>query len=265
MKRMMMAAGAACALGGAAYGQVTTTPTPGAWSGQIQAGTDFSVDGDVHGGTSAPIEDLGGLNPDLAGVAATLEIGARSFDDIYDSGLVIDGQVAYGLSENAEVFGSLRFTALEDGDTQVGGAVVPALDATLPVFGEFGDYEAISLEGGYRYFFGDSGSTYRPYVAGRAGVVFVDSINATFTIPDADIAIENVAFYDSTTTYTVGVDLGLLAQVSQNGSIGVETGVRLVGDLEDDDTDIAGLGLAGINNEGQRISVPLLVTGRLTF
>ncbi len=218
----------------------------------------------MHGGVDAPVADLGALNPALAGVSATLEIEARSFDDVYDTGATFEVEAAYGLSSDAEVFGAVRYSTLDEGSVQVGGANVPALNTTLPVFGQFGEVSSIGVEAGYRRYFGVEGAM-RPYVAGRAGVAQVDAVNATFTVPDADITIANARFYGDSTVFTAGVDVGVMFPVGDRGAVGVETGVRYASSLEDDDSDIGGLGLASINNEGARWSVPVMVRGRIAF
>jgi len=263
MKRFVLAALAAFATTPAFAGPLSL-PKAGGFTVGLDVGADFSVSGDVHGGAAAPIADLGGLNPDLAGVASTLLIESRSFGDIYgETSISVGGEVGYGLSDSSQVFGAVRYVATGDGSAQVGLADVPALSAQLPVFGEFDEYAAVSLEAGYRQFFGDALA--RPYAGLRGGVAFVDSINATFTIPDAGITIENAPFYDSTATYTVGADVGVLVAATEFAAVSLETGVRYTGALDGDDSAIGGLGLAAINEEGGRLAIPVLVRGVLTF
>jgi len=240
------------------------TPKAGAWSFSLSGGPEFVLDGDVHGGTNAPVADLGPLNPSLAGVAATLQIESRDYDDVYGTLYAVQGEVAYGLDRQSELFGALTYGWADGGRLQVGGATVPALNTTLPVFGRFDDFKYWGLDAGYRYFITDSGD-FHPYVAGRASVQWVDKINATFTIPDASIALNNVRFYGDSTVWGAGLDVGFLWQAASNLSIGLETGLRYHGDLNDDDADIGGLGLSGINNTGSRWSVPVKASVRFSF
>lgn len=274
MVRIFTGAASAVALSTAAVAQsgasgLASPIEQGGWAVSGAIGVSASIGGDVHGGADAPIEDLGALNPDLAGVASELQIEERSFDDIYDSGIVLDAEIAYGLSDSDQVFGALRYTRLDEGSTQVGVAAVPALEAALPVQGEFGAYEATSVEAGYRRFFGSGGV--RPYGAVRAGVTRVGSIDATFIIPipDAlsanDIVLQDVAFYDSTTTYSIGGEAGVLFTPNARTAVGVEVGLRYTGELDGDDAAIGGLGLAAINEVGDRLEVPVLVRGIITF
>lgn len=253
------AALAVLALAGAANAQTA----PGKWTLSLEAGSEMPTDGDVHEGAIAPVADLGPLNPALAGVAAELRIEPRSYDAIYGDAFNVGFEAAYGVSENAEAFGSVRYVKSDEGTVQVGGAFVPALATTLPVFGTFGDVETWAVEAGYRQYFG--AGNIRPYLAGRLGVAFTDSVAATFAIPDANILIPDAPFYDDSTSLSAGIDLGVSWQVNDTLSLQAETGYRYVGELEDDDSAIGGLGLASINNVGDRTYVPVTLRAKFAF
>ena len=225
-------------------------------------GGDVSVSGDVHKGAIAPIADLGPLNPALAGVSAELRIGARSYDRIYGKATNFGVEMAWPMA-SGEVFGQLLSTRTSAGSTEVGGAFVPALDTTLPVYVRFEGYKAMSLEGGYRHFFGTG--KVRPYVAGRIGTTKVDGINATFTIPDAAITLTDVPFFDGGWQMSGGADLGLLWSMSEKASLGLEVGARYLGDISDDDSALSGLGLASINDAGKRTSYPVNLRLQVRF
>jgi hypothetical protein len=243
----------------------------GKFAGSVSVGAEFPVDGDVHGGATAPVASLAALNPNLPAAPAELRIQSRSFEDIYGEAITYGIEGAYGLGGNREVFGAVRRTEADEGTVQVGTAFVPALSATLPVFGTFGDLKVTSIEGGVRQYFG--ASAFKPYVAGRAGVAFVDEIRASFSVPvpagvgtePNDINIRNAPFYGDTTTFTVGLDVGAAWDLNDRWSINAETGLRYTGELDGDDSALAGLGLSSINDDGARLSVPVTVTARYTF
>ena len=239
-------------------------PEDGRFSMSLFGGVDTPFSGEVHDGAVSPIPDLGPLNPALAGIDAELRIGARGHDRLYDNASSFGLELAYGLSDRSEVFGQLRQTSADDGTVQVGGAFVPALATELPVYGNFGNYKAVSAEAGYRYYFGTAGSA-RPFVGGRIGATRTDAIAATFTIPDAGITIADAPFYDSGWIASGGLDLGVIVPVSDTFSFTVASGVRYTSDLKDDDSAIGGLGLGRINDTGSRLSVPLTLSARWDF
>ncbi len=239
-------------------------PQAGKLSGAVNGGVDFPISGDVHKGATATVANLGPLNPALAGVAGELRVEKRSQKAIYKRGYNIGVELAYGLSDQSELFGSVRHTWTERGRAQVGNAVAPPTSTTLlPINATFGRYKSDNIELGYRQYFGEGGV--QPYGAIRGGIGFVDKINASFAIPAASIAINNARFYKKSTTYSAGLDLGVSYDVGTNVSIMAETGLRYQSKLNDDDRDLAGLGLAGINNTGNRLSVPITLRLRAGF
>jgi hypothetical protein len=258
-RTLLLSSTIAFAAAGAAHAQTA----PGQWAVSLQGGVEATTGGDVHDGATAAVPDLGPLNPALAGVSAELRIQSRSFDDIYGQTTNFGAEASYGLDADSELFGAVRYMQADEGRVQVGGAFVPALNTTLPVFGRFDEYSALAVEAGYRRYFG--AAPFRPYVAGRLGAVFTDKINATFEIPDAAITIPDAAFYDNSTSLTAGLDVGLSYAVSDNVSLQAETGIRYISSLSDDDSAIGGLGLGSINDVGERMYVPVTVRARFAF
>lgn len=239
-------------------------PEQGKWSMSVFGGIDTPISGDVHDGAIAPVPDLGPLNPALAGVSAELRIQPRSHEEIYDNAMGYGLEFSYGLNQNAEVFGQVRRVETDPGTVQVGGAFVPALNTTLPVYGTFSDYKALTLEAGYRHYFMEPGYT-RPFIAGRLGATQTDDIRATFEIPDAGITIANAPFTEKKWAASAGVDVGVLIPVNDSFSITAQAGVRYVADLSGDDSAIGGLGLGSINDTGKRVSVPVSIAARFDF
>lgn len=226
------------------------------------AGRNLSVSGDLHKGAVSPIADLGPLNPALAGVSAELRIEPRSFDAIYGKANSFGIEMGWPMA-NGEAFGQLRSTRSGAGQVQVGGAYVPALVTTLPVYGRFGAYNSLGLEGGYRYYFSEG--KVRPYVAGRLGATRTDPIKATFTIPDGGIAINNVPFFDGGWAMSIGGDVGVAWALSDKVSMGLEVGARHHGKLDGNDSAIGDLGLVSINDTGSRTSYPMSLRLQMRF
>jgi len=245
---------------------------PGEFAGSVNVGAELPLDGDVHGGANATVGSLQTLNPNLPATSAQLRIESRSYDDIYGNATTYGFEGRYGLEGDREVFGEVRRTEADGSRVQVGTAFVPALTATLPVNGTFEDFKSTTVEAGVRQYFG-SGKV-RPYVAARAGVAFVDEIRASFQVPvpngvgtgePNDININNVPFYDDSTTVSAGLDVGASWQVAERLSVNAEVGIRYRGDLDGNDAAIGGLGLASINNDSAAFSVPVSVKVSYAF
>jgi hypothetical protein len=229
----------------------------------VSGGASLAVGGTMHGGANAPIADLGVLNPALAGVPATLQIEKRSQNDVYDTGWTVGGEIGYGLSESSEVLLSVRYLKAKGNRINVGGAAAGApVNATLPVFGDFGDYKSLALELGYRQYLG-SGEGIRPFVAARAGATRISKIAADFTVPDAGIALNGVPFSKSSWAISGGADVGVSIPLGTNVSIEPEVGIQYTDGARGNDSALGGLGLGSINNKGERWSVPVRV--RLKF
>ncbi|GAB4199207.1 MAG: hypothetical protein Tsb002_34620 [Wenzhouxiangellaceae bacterium] len=240
----------------ATAGQAQAGPRAGEWYFGLNGGSDFNINGNVHGGANAAIPDLGGLNPDLNGVAATLAIEPRDYGDIYGAGWTINGELGYGISDNWELFTALSYGELSAGIEQVGGAIVPALNSTLPVFGDFEDYTYWRVDLGTRFYFGDSNGL-QPFVGARAGIAFVDDISASFSIPDANITINDAAFYNSSNVFSGGIEVGLAYIYSDSLEFRLTAAAQYTASLNDDDNAISGLGLSTINDLSERWSLPV--------
>lgn len=239
-------------------------PESGRFSMSVLGGVDTPLSGDVHRGATAPVPDLGPLNPALAGVDAQLRIQPRSHDQVYGAATSLGLEVGYGLSDRSELFIQARQTSADDGRVRVGAAYVPALDTELDVFGHFSGYDAHTWEIGYRHFFGQS-EWARPFLGARVGATETDRIQATFEIPAADIVIPDAPFFEKAWAVSGGVEAGVQIPFTTRFSMTVAAGVNYIGDLSDDDSAIAGLGLAAINDTGSRVSMPVSLTGRWDF
>lgn len=255
--------------GAAALGAMMLPAAAHAEAGKVSlslsGGADFAIGGTMHDGANAPIADLGALNPALAGIPATLQIERRSQNDVYDTAWSIDGELGYGVSDNGELLLGLRYVKAKGNRINVGGAAAGApVNATLPVFGDFGDYKSLAIELGYRQYLG-SGDGVRPFVSVRGGATRISSIAADFTVPDAGIALNGVPFSKASWVLSGGAAAGLSLPIAPGVAIEPEVGIRYADGAAGDDTALGGLGLGGINDKGQRWSVPAQVRLKFAF
>lgn len=126
-----------------------------------------------------------------SGVVLTLptEVSARSYGDVYGTGFYWALGLGYRVTENGEVRISGNYTSNPAERLQVGTV------ASLPLFGEFGDYKAFGMDFGYRQYL--TRSRVQPFVGANVGFTRVDAIDGTFSVPAASVTIPDVSFYAS--------------------------------------------------------------------
>ena len=242
-------------------------PSEGKFSVSPMVGTSFTVGGDFVNAA----EETFAVAGTIGGAAFSANIGfnteERDFDDVYDRPIVVGLGLDYGLSDSGEIFGSFRYV-------HAGGDEFDALNVTAAgtidgtafavaavLTGEFDSYDEFGVDVGYRHFL-NPGQKFRPFVSVSAGLKHVDDIDLDLTF--AGTPVTKIKFFDSAITYAVGLGLGFRYDVAEGVAFGLETGIRFEGDLDDDDTDLAGLGsFENINDDGDRLEIPLMA--RLTI
>jgi opacity protein-like surface antigen len=212
------------------------------WSVSFDLGGQAAASGDVHAGGSGRVLTL------------PTEVSAKSYGDIYGTGFYWAAGLGYRLASNGEVRISANYTSNPSERVQVGTV------ASLPLFGEFGDYKAFGMDFGYRQYL--TRSRVQPFVGASAGFTRVDTITSTFSVPAAGVTLPDVPFYESSTVPSFALGGG--AQIRLTDRIAVQGGLdfRWHGDLTGEDG-LAGTGLEGINDESRRWAVP--ITAGITF
>ncbi|MFQ3595937.1 MAG: hypothetical protein SNJ63_07475 [Sphingomonadaceae bacterium] len=252
MKKILFLLSAVTLAGGGAM----AAPERGQWSVRVLGGGDLPAGGRLHAGTQAPIANLGVLDPALEGLAGTLDIMPRGNQRFYTGGLSGSFELGYAIRDGGEIFAGFRYQGNKPGEAVVGTAIVPAAGVELPVFGRFDRLRAYTGEVGYRHYFMRE-SVIRPYVAGRAGVTFTDSIDATFTVPGTAIVLPDTPFYRNSVSATLGGDIGAAIALTKGLDLNLETGVRWTSGLRTDDAALPSLGLQDVNQAGARVDVPI--------
>ena len=224
----------------------------------LAGGFNFIVDGDLFNNTVATINESNRTSPALEFETRNLEIEqGPEWGDAFGPVAEAAVEVAYGLTDAFEVFGSFGYAHASGSTILIGTTQVdsqPGME--LPTFAQVSNYTAYMLEGGARYYF-DTGIKLRPYVAGRAGAAFVDDMKATITVPDAGIHIDGLAIYDNSLVFTGGVDLGLAYQIGEKVSMSVETGLRYFANLDNDDRDTEIVDFTALNDNGRYVAYPV--------
>ncbi|QJE74003.1 hypothetical protein HHL28_13675 [Aerophototrophica crusticola] len=220
-----------------ALAQTAKTPEVGAIGFGIAVGPEFGVGGEFHGG----------------GTAGIARIGSRTWTSTHEYFLGLEGEVTYGLSDLSELALTLGYTRSEAESLGVGEL------AGVPLRAKFDDYEAWTARLSYRQYFQVSPGFY-PYVGVTAGVRRVGAMDAEFrsggfaqlTLP-AELGSD---FYKSSWVPTGGLTFGWRSPYA-GVVLGLETGIFYDGELRDDDSTLAALGLNSINDEGGRWYIPV--------
>lgn len=236
---------AAAALALAMPGLANAEDIKGKWSVAIQAGTDLELSGNVHESGSGLV------------LALPTVVESRSYSDVYDPSFRGQLSIGYGIGERTEVFLRGSYYKMSSETLQVGTVAGLRLDA------DFADYDESGLELGLRHHFRME-SRFRPYVALAAGARMISELPSTFSVPAADVVLSDVPFYDKSTVFVMGADLGFAYKLSEAVSIGLETGPRYQSGLSDLEG-LAGSGLEPINDTGSRWSMPVLASLSFRF
>ncbi len=229
------------------------------WSFSSSIGTEVSVSGDVIAAGNSNSINMATLNTNLVG-QQVLRMRGRTYDDVYDKGLKSTFEVRYALSDLAEVFGSIGFLKAEAKANVDLGCLADAAAPTTCVAGlrgQVSDLKQTALEIGYRQWFGVGLFTdaIRPYYAVRAGAVKTDAIHA-YVATGAN-GLGHWRLYDDTYSYSTQADLGATYTITDSMELGAEVGVRYVSKLDQIEADFGALGLGGINDKSNQVTIPI--------
>ena len=188
-----------------------------------------------------------------------------SMKDAYKKGYHAELGSTYKLNHKQSL--SLNgFYQQAKGKSDVTFANAPGATAT----GTLSDFKAYGVEAGFRHNIAKTTLPWvnrvQPYLQGRVGIARVSSIqgediqvNGVMTIPPT------VRIYEGRYVPTASALFGIEKPISQNTSIGLETGLRYIGRGNPDDSTVGGTSLNGLNNGSDRWSIPLQIRGRYQF
>jgi hypothetical protein len=175
----------------------------------------------------------------------------QAFSTHYSDGFKFKVGGSYGLGYDAEVFATLAYGRLNATERIVGTV------AGYPLYTRFSTARTFDLEGGYRYYFLPEGPL-RTYVAGVAGLRFMEDVNATFRVVEVGLTVSGREYFDNSTLFVFGGDAGITRDVTENVAIGGELGLRFQPKPNQVALDL-GPGLDEVNDTGSRWSIPLNV------
>jgi len=186
------------------------------------------------------------------------------FEDAYEDGIRYELGGSYALSPNRKVTAMAFLDEAESAGIQNFGTIDGEAFA-----GSMSDYKSTGVELGLRQYFNPTGAplirTVRPYVEGRVGAAYQDSIfmeNATKG--GLAIGTGTLAFSDSGWVPTAAGLVGLETPLTRYSTVGIESGIRWTGGRDGGSAFGPGK-FEGLNNDGSRVSVPLMLRGRYRF
>jgi hypothetical protein len=217
----------------------------GTWSFTAHGGLDLDLAGKVH--------DAG------TGTVLTLptSVTEKGYSDIYKTPLRWRLEMGYGVADRVELIADLLYSKVSSEEVTVGEV------AGLDLKAKFADYEEMGWSLGARYFLTDNEKV-KPNVAVWATMSWLEAIPSTFSVPAADVVLEDTPFYDKSIIYGGGVDLGVQYQVARHIYLGASVGLRYQGGPKGLEG-LAGTGLEDLNDVGSRFYAPLAVSAVLRF
>jgi hypothetical protein len=162
-----------------------------------------------------------------------------------------------GLDYNREVFATFGYGKY-NGTERVVGSV-----SGYPLLARLSNADAFDIEGGLRYYLRPEGPI-RTYVAGAAGVRFLQATDVTFRVVEVGLTLANQPYFKGSALLIFGGDTGISYDLSDTISLGVELGLRYQGKPGAEPL-FADPNLKDVNDTGSRWSLPIGVFAKARF
>lgn len=229
-------------LGAASATQAQDSP----WSADVAIGWDNGLTGNVNSSAIGSIQNQ------------VVVITSNSYNDVYGAGLHLRFGVGYKYREDTEFRVNYTFQSL-DADF-----VTPMGDIGLSnLYAQYDDYQTNVFDFGVRRY-GRVSPKMRAYGEGLIGFAHVDKIGVTLVAPGANLVTQATDFYDSSTAFTLAVNVGVLVQSTDKIGFFGQLGFRRVGGLSEVDN-LIGSGLDEINDKSARWTLPFIGGIRYQF
>ena len=234
---------AALSLASNAQAQSSATDYP--WSVEFGIGWDNSISGNINS------SGVGRINNQA------VVITKNRYEDVYGTGLHMRFGGGYLLDEISEVRVTFTLQSLDADLTPMGDIGAARL------YGQYDDYQSFGLDVGFRRYV-DVSDGIRAYGEGTVGLGFVDETDVELVAPAANVGGTATDFYDRTTAFTLGGNVGVLMQVSERVGVFSQVGLRWVSGMSAVDG-LEGTGLETINDKSARWTLPFLIGIRARF
>lgn len=218
----------------------------------------------LEGGIGATSQVAGALFDGDAAVDGAANIADYSMRNAYEPAVRGELGLSYALNPSRKVTATGFYeNAKSEGVTDLG-----ILGNGEALTASVSDYEAYGVELGLRQYFRPErflGTTVRPYVEGRLGATNIEDISLTDARSNgALLAGRDIALYEGGWVGSAAGLVGLETPLTRYSTIGLETGVRYTQGL-DGSNDVNNFGLEGVNDDGSRTSIPVMLRGRYRF
>ena len=181
----------------------------------------------------------------------------QALSNHFSDGLRLRFTGSKGLDYNKEAYLTLAYGKF-NGTERIVGSV-----SGFPLLARLSNTNAFDIEGGLRYYLRPEGPL-RTYVAGAAGLRFLQATNATFRVVEVGLTLANQPYFEGSTLFIFGGDAGVSYDLSSTMALGVELGLRHQGKpgaapLFKDPA------LQGVNDTGGRWSLPISAFATVRF
>jgi len=162
-----------------------------------------------------------------------------------------------GLDYNKEVFATFAYGKY-NGTERIVGSV-----SGFPLRARLSNSDAFDFEGGIRYYLRPEGPI-RTYVAGAAGLRYLQATDATFRVVEVGLTLANQPYFKGSALFIFGGDTGISYDVSDTIALGAELGLRYQG-KPGAELLFADPNLRGVNDTGSRWSLPISAFAKVRF
>jgi hypothetical protein len=216
------------------------------WSADVGIGFDHSISGNINSGA------IGTLN------GQAVVFTKNTYEDVYGTGFHFRFGGGYLLNEDTEVRAAFTYQSLGADLARMGDIGLSNL------YGQYDDYKTFGLDFGYRRYSAQRWGRVTPYAEGTLGIAFINEIDVLLAAPQANVVQNATDFYDRTAAFTFGVNGGILVPIANRSDLDFQVGLRYVTGLSQVDA-LVGTGLAAINDDSARWTIPFVIGIRTRF